>query len=352
MPDINLSTLANIQTKVRRVTRSPSPSQLNDATINNYVNNFVLYDFPEQLRLFNLRKTLTFYVSPYIDTYSTNTVNPSDPLYNFKNKYISVHQPMYVAGFEVFFSQSREQFYGIYPKVNTVYATGFVGNGVATNFVGQLPILTAPGVPTVPSRGYLQNQVLFSSVDANNLGLALVDSPVSASLGNLRYPNDPVGAPIRGTFNYITGVYTLNFASAPAVGANINAQVVPYQASRPLGCLYYADTFTFRPVPDQPYRVDIEVYQRPEELLLNNQMPELSEWWEYIALNTAKKVFEDRSDPESVQQIMPIIKEKEVQILRRCLMQLSNERTASIYTEQVAYGPSGNGWGFGGSGPF
>ncbi|MEE8209016.1 MAG: hypothetical protein V3T88_08725, partial [Nitrosomonadaceae bacterium] len=113
-PDSTLSTLAQIRTKVRRLTRSPSTSQLTDAQIDDYVNTFVLYDFPE----FTVDKRLTFFVMPNIDFYETNTVNEDDPLYNFKNVYLSVQAPVYVAGQEVAFSQSREQFYGQYPKYN------------------------------------------------------------------------------------------------------------------------------------------------------------------------------------------------------------------------------------------
>jgi len=50
------SNLQTIQQKVRRLTRSPSEAQLTDAQLNQYINTFVLYDFPEQIRTFNLLK--------------------------------------------------------------------------------------------------------------------------------------------------------------------------------------------------------------------------------------------------------------------------------------------------------
>ena len=48
--DNDLSTLAQIQTKVRRLTRSISEQQLSTTELNNYINTSVLYDFPEHLR--------------------------------------------------------------------------------------------------------------------------------------------------------------------------------------------------------------------------------------------------------------------------------------------------------------
>ena len=88
MPDITYSTLDNIREKVRFITKSPSNAQISDANIDKYINNFVLYDFPQQLRINALNTTLTFYTSPNIDTYETTAFFPNDPLFNFKNEYI------------------------------------------------------------------------------------------------------------------------------------------------------------------------------------------------------------------------------------------------------------------------
>lgn len=335
MPDTTLSTLANIRTKVRRLTRSPSSSQLSDNDIDQYVNTFVLYDFPEHLRLFSLRTTFTFFAQPYIGEYSTTNADPTDPLYNFKNKYISVHPPVYIGGYNSFYSQSREQFFGIYPFINFVQQIG-TGDGVTTTFSG-----------TITNGPILQNNVVFDSLDANNASIVLEDVPqVGTLIGDLVVPNAALSY---GTINYVTGAYSFTFPTAPASGAAVNSQSVPYVPSRPLGMLFYDNKFTLRPVPDQAYRINMEVYIRPTELLDDDQSPELAQWWQYIAYGAAKKVFEDRMDTDSVQQIMPEYKKQEALVLRKTIVQLTNERTATIYTEQTStLTPGGGGWGFGG----
>jgi len=58
------ATLADIEKKVRLLTRLPSTAQLSQADLDNYINTFILYDFPEQLRTFNLRKPFSFYTNP------------------------------------------------------------------------------------------------------------------------------------------------------------------------------------------------------------------------------------------------------------------------------------------------
>jgi hypothetical protein len=68
-------------------------------------------------------------------------------------------------------------------------------------------------------------------------------------------------------------------------------------------------------------------------MLTNATMPELSQWWQYIAYGAAKKIFEDRMDMESVQLIMPEFKKQEALVNRRTIDQLSKERASTIYTE-------------------
>lgn len=360
IPDSTYSTLANIQTKVRRITRSPSTSQLTNNDLNNYINTFILYDFPEHIRQFKLRQQFTFFCNPYQDTYITDATLPvTNPLYNFSNRMTTVHPPVYIAGYNSFYTQSREQFFGIYPLTNSISQVAS-GDGFTTTFTG---VITNGGniVPgqNQQTQGLLQNQVLFSSLDTNLNGLSMIDVPVvdpttgfNTVNGNLYPPGaTPATAPTvvapGNTVNYATGVFTVTFLTAPGANQVINSQTVPQVISLPQSMLFYENKFTIRPVPDQPYRINFEVYVRPTELLQTTDVPELAEWWQYIAYGASKKIFEDRQDLESVQQIMPEFKKQEMLCLRRTIVQLTNQRTATIYTENVG-GQYGAGWWSGG----
>lgn len=327
------STLAAIRIKVRRLTRSLSTAQLSTADLDEYVNTFIQYDFPEHLRLFSLHRTHTFYTQPNVDTYSTNTTVVTDPLFEFQQRFITINPPFYVAGNLVYFTQDRTQFFSWYPFINSIQQVGS-GDGVTLQFTG-----TIQGAP------FLKNNVTFNSIDANGNGLVLKDVPFDNELGNLVVPDNAAPAFVdpNNSIDYTTGNFVVTFGAAPAQGQVINVEVVPYQAARPQAILYFNNTFTIRPVPDQVYPVNFEVYVRPTELLASNQSPELQEWWQYIAYGAAKKVFEDRMDLESVQQIMPEFKTQERLILRRTIVQNTNERVATIYTENIkgSYGP---GW--------
>jgi len=311
MPDQTLSQLSSIRTKIRRLTRNPSPAQIADATINDYINNFVLYGMPAYLKVESLKKVLTFYTSPNEDTYQTNTTDATDPLYNFKNKYTNVLPPIYIAGLRTDFYQSTDEFYNVYPQQShkTLVETG---NGVTTAFTG-----TLEGYPV------MKNMVTFSTVDVGDNVLIVPDDGYGAFTG----PIDPLS-----TINYSTGQYYVNFTTAPADGKSIWAQAVPYTASKPITVLYFNNKFILRPIPDITYRVDVTVYQRPTELTNDTDLPELSEWWEYIAYGAAIKILQDRLDMDTANLLMTEFHNQAILVNRRKIIQNASRRTSTIYS--------------------
>jgi hypothetical protein len=291
------------------------------------------------MRSFSLRKNLTFYTQPYVETYSTNTTNTTDPLYNFNNKYVSVHPPMYVMGSEIFYSQAEDQFYRLYPKIpNQIQVS--TGDGITQSFSG-----TLTGVPI------MRNAFIISSVDSNGLGLTGIDvpmlDPVTGNPLKTGYiVNQLNSGDIYGTINYMTGAYACVFSVAPAASQPVYIQSIQYTVNVPQAVLYFNDTFVMRPIPDKAYAVQIDVIQRPTELLATNQMPELAEWAQYIAYGAAKKIFEDRMDPESVQIITPEFEKQGALCISRTYNVQKNSRTSTIYTDQSEALASG--WGRGG----
>jgi len=314
MPDNTLSTLEQIRIKIRRLTRTPSSAQLSDDDIDNYVNNFVLYDFPAHLIAPSLTEVLTFYTDPYIDTYSTNTADPNNPLYNFKNEYVGVKGPAYISGCQAYLSFSLEQFYNAYPRVQFRELIG-TGDGVTTNFSG-----------TLSDFPVLRENVLISAIDNNDSGLEGHDD------GEGNFEGDVVAG---GTIDYVTGDYDITFTLAVKSGEDVYANTMPYVPTLPTNILYFKDEFTLRPIPDRPYRVDVTCYRRPTEFLNADDMPELSQWWQYIAYGAAKKVFEDRMDIDSIQKIMPEFKNQELLINRKRIKENSQKRAATIYASAM-----------------
>ena len=305
------ATLADIETKVRRLTRSPSINQLSQADLDNYINTFILYDFPEQLRTFNLLKPFSFYTNPGQDVYDTNILSfagaTNNILYNFQNLYLTVHEPVaYIAGFPALYTQDRQQFYGIYPIINSIASIGVTGNGSAGPFTGVINTqqsIVPPG--TMQNIGLLQNNVLLSAVSvaqeqAKQEEMGLVDVPVvdggtgfKLNIGNLYDPNSaayqaalinpPTVVNPNNNINYLTGIFTINFPMNTLAGTPINSQTVPQQYALPQSLCFHNNQFIVRPVPDQTYAVNFEVFVRPTQLIVAGDVPNLDEYWQYIA---------------------------------------------------------------------
>jgi len=311
IPDSTLSTLEQIRIRIRRITRNPSSAQILDADIDNYINTFILYDMPAHLKLDSLKQVLTFFTAANVETYETNTTDNTDPMYNFKNRYTNIIQPIYVAGSKVSFYQSNDEFYSVYPKVNYKINIG-TGDGITTAYIG-----------TFDSAPIIAGEITVSTVDiADNL-VTVTDT----GEGDFSGPVNPLSV-----VSYTTGSYYIDFNVAPLSGETIWFQAVPYVAGKPTSILFFQDKFTLRPIPDMTYRVDVTANVRPTELENAADMPDLSEWAEYISYGAAIKILQDRLDMEGVQMLMPQFKNQEVLINRRKIVQNAGKRTETLYS--------------------
>ena len=129
-----------------------------------------------------------------------------------------------------------------------------------------------------------------------------------------------------GTINYLTGAYSVTFSSIPAASAVIYAKYQGYSANRPQGVLFFNNEFTFRPVPDQAYAINMQGYVKPATLSAGGDMPLQKEWGPLIAYGAALEIFSDRGDEESYQSYFPIFKRYENVALGRTVQQLSAEQ--------------------------
>jgi len=402
------ATLQDIRLKVRRITKSPSVNQITDAQIDQYVNTFYLWDFPEHLRLFDLTSELRITCSANIDTYDLPTsaptnvspvslgnvsgtsanidliatlglpadatiipgsilvnVNSASPsaftevfpytgelvadagdgtqgLIDYQNcvlqlsfsssiaaspatiqfsytvpEFITIMPPLYIAGFESYYTQSQAEFFRLYPIIRTILALTY-GTGSAGPYTG-----------TLSSTPVLRNNVLIDTVDTSGNSMSVSDDGNGNLVGN--------GT---GTINYVTGAISVSFNQPVQSGAAINTQTVPYVGNRPAAALYFNDQLTLRPVPDQAYTIQLQGFRRPTALIAQGDTPVLREWWQLLAMGAALKIFEDRGDFNSINLYMPLFNQYRNQAERKTIVQLTNNRSQTVYTEmtQAAFG--------------
>ena len=97
--------------------------------------------------------------------------------------------------------------------------------------------------------------------------------------------------------------------------------------------------------------MEVTVYRQPTQALANlpngTGTPELTEWWECIAVGAAKKRFEDRLDTDGMMVMDKMLKERYDVAYTRTYAQLGSQRVPTIFADQLdgSYA-NNNGWGF------
>ena len=192
--------------------------------------------------------------------------------------------------------------------------------------------------------------VIISGLDANGKSQTLVDdggclATGHSNIGQLFNVNDVSTdiATTKGTIDYITGQVAINaagFGTPIAPGAAINAQYTPYVASRPRSFCFFQDQLIAYPIPDQAYIVSFEAYKYPTEFLsvpvgaiIDSQTPQLREMWQLLSYLAADKIFTDCGDVESMSKYRPILDEQMKLVQRRTIVQQTQERVATIYSD-------------------
>ena len=293
MATINLST---IRAKARAVAQLPNPTQATNQQIDDAINLYYQYRFPEELRLLRLQGNYSFYTSPNIASYTV----PQD--------IVTFEAPAYCGGQPILYFQDQSAFYNYWSKTQSLQQLA-TANGGAGPYTG-----TATAVPL------LRGSILVADL----LGQERFTDP----LENGVLVGSSGGA---GTVNYITGAISVTFAGALASGTIINLQDFPYTAARPSSMLYFKDKFILRNVPDQVYEISIQTYRRPTEMIADGDAPELLEWWDLLAVGGAVLLIEERMDFDQLGQANILLEDQLRLVNRRTLVQLMNQSTPTIF---------------------
>lgn len=326
-----MSTLTQIRRKVRLLTGRPSAQQITDDQIDEYVNTFYRYDMPEHLRLFSEETVFEFMTEANIQDYDLRTMQVlnGSSSNNAVDVFINLLPPAYVAGYQVSWMQDRNSFNRYYPPLAQVVSS-IDGDGTP-----------GPYTTTMANVPILQGQVTVGAIDTTGGVLNLIDDPTDRTSGTWRQINTSTVEV--GSIDYITGDLSVTFSSAIPSGNTITFTAVPYVASRPQSILFYDNVISLRPIPDQSYLVRVSAFKSPAAMLASADSPLLQQWWQYIAYGAAKKVFEDSQDPEGVATILPEYMKQETLVLRRTIVQQTNQRAQTIYTEGQQF-PFTNGY--------
>lgn len=317
-------TLQNIRDKVRNLTSRKSEVQLSTSQIDFQINSYYQTEFPQQMRLLDLRQTYIFQTIPNVATYNF----PPD-------QFQSVEPPCFVAGYTVYFTMNKAQFNALWPQLQ-VNEVDDQGNGTPTNYSF-----------TTQQRPITQGTLIVSAPTSFNTAAQLVDA--FGSLYTVADANANITTDPRGTVDYQNGQITITdsgFGTSIPLGNPITCQYIKYLASRPNLIYYYSNQISLFPIPDQVYEVSLTVYKIPTQLLdetdvpkfaiqpaLNQPDQDISEWWEALAYGAAMKIYENNMDLDGMEAMEKLLERKLNLIRRRTWYQMASQRTSTIYAQ-------------------
>ncbi len=219
--------------------------------------------------------------------------------------------------------------------------------------------LTQSTTPQLPTPTPLSFQQAIPSRVQNILFTA------NTSLGSTQNATDDGGGNIigdaSGTIDYESGLVQILFNDPVPAGENIQVQYNPMNPASmaiPISIMYFQNQFTLRPVPDKGYTVEITAYRQPSQALLGSTdpdtpnlsgKPELTEWWECVAFGAAKKVYEDRLDPDGVALMDKGLMERYAIAETRTYAQIGKSRIPTLFADQLQQSYGSGAFGFGNS---
>lgn len=360
-------TLANAVTKTRKLTGSTNSFQVTDSYIVSQMHSFYSYDMPAKFRSLKLKDVYTF------------TTNVGQDVYSFNSElYITVNQPCYCSKREIKLFHNPWSFYAanFNWQAFTNFSSGNGTTGPYSGFTTSFPFIPSvnndPGPETARNLFFPQSRVQNILITANVVGpngIGETQNVTDDGQGNLiqifqtsnagnqnfgwtyyrQYASSTPTVPGGATINYQTGeISGLVFNQVIPQGTPIQIQYNPKQLSIPLAIMFWQNQFTLTPTPDAGYIIELTCYRQPIQALLASDMsgnPELSEWWEILAVGAAKKIFEERLDSDGVIFIDKMLKERYDIIETRTYAQIGQERISTLYTDQLTenYGSGGGG---------
>lgn len=373
--------LENIRSKVRAVTGRPSTDQLSDAQINAYINNYYVYTMPFELKEQITDQYLKFNTTPGIDVYSFPggyfTDSPGAyadgfPLVFYQDPDIfqqdwpiqvavdniatgdgttqtfsgGLQNPPVIIGSVTIASDDTTGFQQLVSDAgeNQVSQTIATGTGI-TSYTGTLaafPIVPGTLQITDGAEVFTDNTDGTLSGDQGGTGTIVYTTGVWAVAFNIAVTtgvaiqasyevNDSVGVLSgdgTGTINYLTGAYSVTWSVIPAASAVIYAKYQGYSGNRPQGVLFFNNEFTFRPVPDQAYQIQMQGYVKPLMLIASGpNSPLQEEWGALIAYGAALEIFNDSGDTANYDRYYPVFKRFENVALGRTIQQYTEQQS-------------------------
>lgn len=288
---------AKIIQKIRQVTGRFSENDMSNTELSERLNQYYQLRFPAEVKL---EQKYVFYEF---------TTTPNQPTYAVPDTlYTNYEPPVTVNNLSMLWYQDSAKFASENP-LQYNFGKPWTGDGVTVTFT-----TTLGGFPIYPSTLTISDNT--ETFEDTTTAYTTADIALTGSAGGT------------ATINYSTGAISVTFAVAPTNGQLIYLNYVMFNANRPEAMLYFANTFTLSPVPDQFYIIKMRAYKTVNALDNATDTPDLDEWGPCIAYGTSLGIFADYGENDSYSQVSQLHKEQISLVLTRTEQDLLNVRTA------------------------
>jgi len=371
--------LNRLRYTVRKITGKYDTTQLpntsvgeinisNPSGIDDYINDFYLYDMPEDLRTLRLRDFYTFSTIPNCGTYGV------------PQNIIQIYDPIYIDNYQYAWHQFPDNFYRIWPELNFIDRNLFTPNGILSTFsfkLSQTPVQQGTVVIGLnPNIDGNPSPVLETFTDQ--------DHPIPLDIPQQQYFVNPGKLTGNqggtGTIDYLSGAVTITYANPPANGTTSSCHYHPYVASRPRDILFWQQQLFIRPIPNDTYSVKVMAYMLPTTVIsaatnatqrpsifvdpattptsaptsttvqiqgftgnsgsLPTDLPQFNEFWQLLAYGASLKIFAEDGEHEEYANYVPYYEKAKLLVQRKTLKQLGSQRIPTPYADNNIGGAS------------
>lgn len=282
-------TLKDIRDKVRSITGRKSIQQLDNDTLDKYINDYLRYDFILDVKPDALREEYVFLTEPNVRDYTITN-------------YCNIQPEMYVENQAVDYYQDWNIFNSLTSQHNTRHVIA-VGDGASNTFFGTLS--------SIP----LQSGSLLISDDAETFTDDGGTGTLTGSVGG------------SGSIDYLSGIYTVTFVVPPPLSQHIYASYVSYVAGMPMKALVRGSNITFFPIPDHAYRVKVIGFKIHSSLSSPEDVLDDQGWGPLVALGAARQIFLDNGEMDRILEIDGMFRERKKLALRKTIEACNYERS-------------------------
>lgn len=369
--------LNRLRYTIRKITGKYDTQQLPDSSvgevsisnpsgIDDYINDFYLYDLPEDLRTLRLRDFYTFTTVPNCGTYGV------------PQNILQIYDPIYVDNYQNQWYQYPQDFYQIWPELNFIDRNLFSPNGATKTFsfkLTQTPVQQGTVViglqPNIDGPPPAISPVLETFTDQ--------DQPIPLDIPQQQFFVNPGTLTGNqggtGTIDYLTGAVTITYSSlipAPPTGALSSCHYHPYVASRPRDLLFWQQQLFIRPIPNDTYQIKVMAYMLPTTVIsaasnatqrpsifvdpattpssaptpttvqiqgfngnsgsLNTDLPQFNEFWQLLAYGASLKIFAEDGEHQEYAAYTPYYEKAKLLVQRKTIKQLGSQRIETAYS--------------------